>query len=86
MVPEAQREQLRSDLLGALTENPAPTVVAVCAAWRVFEPGLLPAESIKRRCDLMRRVSEKRQRKKRSSNPGGIECVEGGSAGFWMKR
>ena len=64
MVPEeAQREQLRSDLLGALTENPAPTVVAVCAAWRVFEPGLLPAESIKGRRDLLRRVSEKRQRK-----------------------
>jgi hypothetical protein len=59
----AQREQLRSDLLGALTESPAPTVVAVCAAWRVFEPGLLPADSIKRRRDSLRRVSQKRRRK-----------------------
>ena len=63
MVPEAQREQLRSDLLDTLTESPAPTVVALCAAWRVFEPGLLPAESIERRRHLWRRVSEKRQRK-----------------------
>jgi hypothetical protein len=28
---EAQRKQLRSDLIGALAENPAPTVLAVCA-------------------------------------------------------
>jgi hypothetical protein len=60
---EAQRQQLRSDLLGALTENPAPTVVNVCATWRVFEPDLFPAESIKWRRDLLRRMSEKRPRK-----------------------
>jgi hypothetical protein len=40
---EAQRNQLRSDLIKALAENPAPTVLAVCAAWRVFEPSLLSA-------------------------------------------
>ena len=41
---EAQRKQLRSDLISALAENPAPTVPAVCrAAWYIYEPGLLPA-------------------------------------------
>jgi len=40
---EAQRKQLRSDLIGALAENPAPTVFAVCEPWRIFEPNLLPA-------------------------------------------
>ena len=41
---EAQREQLRSDLIRALAEDPAPSVPAVCqSAWYIYEPGLLPA-------------------------------------------
>ena len=41
---EAQRKQLRSDLISALAESPAPTVPTVCRRLGyIYEPGLLPA-------------------------------------------